>query len=287
MCQHLQLLSSKLKCVSFECLNQNCHCENIQPMMCDFEYTIEIKLVLVSYIIMKFCSEVPRRCTTPLHITHNEPGAFFYDDNLRTLSFVFIFVMKNVVFFWCLQIVPTKASVVSKRVASKMPVDHVEFTQYNQIHGWINSTKTNATSTTVFEKQTMLHRVARQVTEQGQEAGPVAGESQVYTSDSFNPEFLHYDWSHPFLIANVFYSVAAVIALLRMLPYVVVSDVIGPLQISIGSMLSHTAHFFLVVAVVLFSFAVGLTHIYSYYEETTLLTCNEADDTCQRGYFGK
>ena len=175
---------------------------------------------------------------------------------------------------------------MSKRHTSYMPVG-VGFMQYNQSQRRINITETNETLPTVIERQKMLHRVARQVTEPGQEAGPVAGEGQIYTSNNVNFEFLGYGWSHPILIANVFYSVAAVIALLRMLSYVVVSDVIGPLQISIGSMVTQTAHFFLVVAVVLFSFAVGLTHIYSYYEETTLLTCNEADETCQRGYFGK
>ena len=185
-----------------------------------------------------------------------------------------------------LQNTSTEISIVSKRGTLDMSVNE-GYLQYNQSHRRVNTAEDHGTLSTVFDKQNVLHRVARQVTKPGMGAGSITGEGQIYTSNSVNSEFLGYDWSHPILIANVFYSVTAVIALLRMLPYVIVSDVIGPLQISIGSMVTHTAHFFLVVAVVLFSFAVGLTHIYSYYEKTTLLTCNEADETCQRGYFGK
>ena len=193
--------------------------------------------------------------------------------------------MESVLLFSYLQNISTEITAVSKRDISYMSTK-VDVLPHNESHWGINMDE-NIATLSVFEKQKVLHRVARQVRQPGKGAGPVVGEGQVYDTSSTDAEFLSYYWAHPFLLANAFFGVSAVIALLRMLPYVVVSDVVGPLQISLGSMVTQTAHFFLVVAVVLFSFAVGLTYIYSYYEETTLLTCNDAGEACQRGYFGK
>ncbi len=131
-------------------------------------------------------------------------------------------------------------------------------------------------------------RVARQARRPGKGAGPLVGEDFDGTEvDALALEFLQYNWWHPYLLATSMFGISATIAFLRMLPYVVISSVVGPLQISLGSMVTQTAHFFLVVAVVLFSFAVGLTYIYSYYETTNSMTCSEEEDTCSKGYFTK
>ncbi len=138
--------------------------------------------------------------------------------------------------------------------------------------------------------QPVLHRVVRQIRKPGKGAGAAAGEEsdERYSTDSqIYAEFLGYPWWHPYVLANAMFALSTVIALLRMLPYVVVSNIVGPLQISLGSMVKRTAHFFLVVAVVLFSFAVGLCYIYSYYEYTKMLTCKASNESCSSGYFSK
>ena len=124
-----------------------------------------------------------------------------------------------------------------------------------------------------------------------------AGNLEAEVSDGpkvTDENFLHFmglDWYNPRLIATVFFALSTVISFLRMMPYVVVSDVIGPLQISLGTMVVETSHFFLVVFVVVFSFSVGLTYIYSYYEEVKLQTCiilsGEEEHSCEKGSLAK
>ncbi|XP_072049390.1 short transient receptor potential channel 5-like [Amphiura filiformis] len=114
----------------------------------------------------------------------------------------------------------------------------------------------------------------------------ILGGAEAADFEVTDPDFLAYlahAWWHPRLMATAFFAVSTVISFLRMLPYVVVSDVIGPLQISLGTMITETAHFFLVVAVVVFSFSVGLTYIYSYYEEIKWAQCLHANDGLEDG----
>lgn len=99
-------------------------------------------------------------------------------------------------------------------------------------------------------------------------------------------QFIRHIWFHPRLMATAFFAMSTVISFLRMLPYVVVSDVIGPLQISLGTMVTETLHFFLVVGVVVFSFSVGMTYIYSYYNEIDRQKCifeNGGETGCPKG----
>ncbi len=119
------------------------------------------------------------------------------------------------------------------------------------------------------------------------------GESpQVDVTDEYFLDYLRRSPWHPRLVATAFFAMSTVISFLRMLPYVVVSDVVGPLQISLGTMITETAHFFLVVGVVVFSFSVGLTYIYSYYELAKLKQCQhilsgEEDQVCPKGTLPK
>ncbi|XP_072048396.1 short transient receptor potential channel 7-like [Amphiura filiformis] len=110
----------------------------------------------------------------------------------------------------------------------------------------------------------IMHRVARatKIT-QGQVDGEYASQGPNIINQQFT-KLLTYKWWHPEILATTMFAMSTVISFLRMLQYAVVSDVIGPFQISLGSMVSKTANFFVVVGVVLFSFAVGLTYMYSY-----------------------
>ncbi|XP_072049788.1 LOW QUALITY PROTEIN: short transient receptor potential channel 1-like [Amphiura filiformis] len=95
-------------------------------------------------------------------------------------------------------------------------------------------------------------------------------------------------WYHPQLISRALFTVATVVSIARIFPYLVVSDVVGPLKISLGSMVQRTSHFFLVVSLVLLSFAVGLTYIYAYYNKVQLLRCKSpggqtTEQICREG----
>lgn len=98
-------------------------------------------------------------------------------------------------------------------------------------------------------------------------------------------EFLAYDWWHPRLIATGMFSLATVIAFLRMMPYTVISDSLGPLQISLGAMITRTTQFFLLLFVVTFSIAVGMTYVYSYHDAVNLYICAnvEQQENCRAG----
>ncbi|XP_072048694.1 uncharacterized protein [Amphiura filiformis] len=119
----------------------------------------------------------------------------------------------------------------------------------------------------------ILHRMARATKIiKGQVDGDDASQGLNFIDQQFT-KFIAYEWWHPKLLATAMFAMSTVISFLRMLQYAVVSDVIGPFQISLGSMVSKTANFFVVVGVVLFSFAVGLTYMYSYYDKVQSLSC--------------
>ena len=83
--------------------------------------------------------------------------------------------------------------------------------------------------------------------------------------DNKTEDFLNRTWDHPQIMGRAMFALATAFTVLRMLPYCVISDLIGPLQISLVSMIIRTFHFFFVVGTVLGSFAVGLTLTYSHY----------------------
>ena len=83
--------------------------------------------------------------------------------------------------------------------------------------------------------------------------------------DNKTEDFLNRTWDHPQIMGRAMFALATAFTVLRMLPYCVISDLIGPLQISLVSMIIRTFHFFFVVGIVLGSFAVGLTLTYLHY----------------------
>ena len=95
----------------------------------------------------------------------------------------------------------------------------------------------------------------------------VDASSSATAFDNTTVNFLARTWDHPQLISRAMFALAISFAVLRMLPYCVISNLIGPLQISLVSMIMRTVHFFIVVGTVLVSFAVGLTLTYSHYSK--------------------
>nr|XP_054760143.1 short transient receptor potential channel 4-like [Lytechinus pictus] len=91
---------------------------------------------------------------------------------------------------------------------------------------------------------------------------------------------------HPSVLADAFFAVATVIAFLRLLSLTVSSQLVGPLQISLGGMLFDIVKFILVFIIVWFAFALGLNQIYQTYEEYTYQQCSaDPDAACDYGAF--
>ncbi|XP_072049791.1 short transient receptor potential channel 4-like isoform X2 [Amphiura filiformis] len=96
---------------------------------------------------------------------------------------------------------------------------------------------------------------------------------------------LELDPMHPALVADAVYAVATVITFLRLLVLTVSSQLVGPLQISLGGMLFDIGKFILVFAIVWFAFALGLNQIYQAYQEIEYTTCLTESDDCRPGPF--
>ncbi len=135
----------------------------------------------------------------------------------------------------------------------------------------------------------ILHRIARASKARG--GSGQSGDDESVAFNFTNPaftEFITYEWWHPRLLANCMFAMSTVVSFLRMLQYAVVSDVIGPFQISLGTMVAQTANFFVVVGIVMFSFAVGFTYLYEYYDLVKARTCGgDSGGECGGGKFSK
>ncbi|XP_022108366.1 short transient receptor potential channel 5-like [Acanthaster planci] len=97
------------------------------------------------------------------------------------------------------------------------------------------------------------------------------------------PEF---DPLHPALVADAVFAIATVVTFLRLLILTVSSQLVGPLQISLGGMLFDIAKFIMVFIIVWFAFSLGLNQIYQAYQEIDLTLClAEGTEDCRPGPF--
>ncbi len=71
---------------------------------------------------------------------------------------------------------------------------------------------------------------------------------EAYDLDPYDPE----------VVAEALFGIAIMVTFLRLLNLLLVSDVFGPLRISLGAMTNDFAKFFGVFLIIWFSFAVGL-----------------------------
>ncbi|XP_071958042.1 short transient receptor potential channel 4-like [Antedon mediterranea] len=117
---------------------------------------------------------------------------------------------------------------------------------------------------------------------------PEEAQLNVPTSDDAVSYYrLSLDPFHPELVAEALYACATIIAFLRLLNLSVASQLVGPLQISLGGMLVDIIKFILVFAIVWFAFALGLNQVYQYYEDVRHRSCvaENGEDECRIGPF--
>ena len=137
-----------------------------------------------------------------------------------------------------------------------------------------------------LEVSSVLHRV-RRASVKIRDGGTDGTGTVIITNEDF-AVYIDYYWWHPKLLATAMFALSTVISFLRMLQYVVISDVVGPFQISLGSMVAKTSNFFVVLGAVMFAFAVGLCSLYGYYDEIKSQTCGGSDGVeCTKSRFSK
>lgn len=80
-------------------------------------------------------------------------------------------------------------------------------------------------------------------------------------------EYLRYRWSayNPVLVADALFSIAKVASFLRMISLTVVNKDVGPMQISLGGMISDIIKFLFIFCFVWFAFSLGMNQLYWYY----------------------
>ncbi|XP_070565520.1 short transient receptor potential channel 4-like [Ptychodera flava] len=121
--------------------------------------------------------------------------------------------------------------------------------------------------------------------------------SNAYSSVFDFPEFLdHYafakprkEWSQydPALLADLIIAVANVISVMRFLRVMVINEYVGPLQISVGKMLTDIMKFMFIFGLVWVAFALGLTQVYWGYGPESMLDCMLVDHQSYKECYGK
>ena len=86
-------------------------------------------------------------------------------------------------------------------------------------------------------------------------------------------KLLSWDAFNPILVSEALYGLAMVISIMRLTNLLMVSESLGPLRISIGSMGSDFVKFLTVFSIVWVAFAVGMTQIYSSAGKSERLAC--------------
>ncbi|XP_077985059.1 short transient receptor potential channel 4-like isoform X2 [Glandiceps talaboti] len=82
----------------------------------------------------------------------------------------------------------------------------------------------------------------------------------------------------PSLIADLLFSAACVLSMLRLLQVIVISDVIGPMQISVTKMIIDISKFLFIFFLIWMAFAMGMTQVYWSYALDEQLRCKESDE---------
>ncbi|XP_033110018.1 short transient receptor potential channel 4-like isoform X2 [Anneissia japonica] len=94
----------------------------------------------------------------------------------------------------------------------------------------------------------------------------------------------------PNIVAEAMFAVANIFSFCRSLRLIVISDQVGPLQISLGGMIDDIARFLFIFTLVWVAFALGLTQLYWPYSPEEILECiatGKMDtDDCKEMPFG-
>lgn len=73
-------------------------------------------------------------------------------------------------------------------------------------------------------------------------------------------------WNDPMLVSEALFCIAVVMAFMRVINLFQISQVLGPLQITLSLMMYNICEMFAILFVVMFAFACGLTRLYYFYE---------------------
>ncbi|XP_077985600.1 short transient receptor potential channel 4-like [Glandiceps talaboti] len=89
----------------------------------------------------------------------------------------------------------------------------------------------------------------------------------------------------PSLIADLLFSAACVLSMLRLLQVIVISDVIGPMQISVTKMIIDISKFLFIFFLIWMAFAMGMTQVYWSYALDDHLRCKkEQNEDCDQAF---
>ena len=91
-------------------------------------------------------------------------------------------------------------------------------------------------------------------------------------------------WNDPMLVSEALFCIAVVMAFIRIIQLFQISQVLGPLQISLGLMMRNILEMFAILVVVMFAFASGLTRLYHYYDGSTQIS-DEGETVEQQSAF--
>ena len=72
-------------------------------------------------------------------------------------------------------------------------------------------------------------------------------------------------WNDPMLVSEAFYSLGAILAFGRILYLFTISQILGPLQLSLSNMISDVLQMMTIMMITMFAFAVGISRLYIFY----------------------
>ncbi|XP_033641216.1 short transient receptor potential channel 5-like isoform X1 [Asterias rubens] len=147
------------------------------------------------------------------------------------------------------------------------------------ISGAINLTESQIDGSIRTELDRLLDVILKDVSCAGGDTSGVDAESEGTEVPDFDP-------FHPALVADAVFAIATVVTFLRLLILTVSSQLVGPLQISLGGMLFDIGKFIMVFIIVWFAFSLGLNQIYQAYQEIEFTRCvAENAEDCRPGPF--
>ena len=99
--------------------------------------------------------------------------------------------------------------------------------------------------------------------------------SKQHGTDYENEARIFWPWYDPMLFSECFYAVGAILAIVRILYMFQVSQVLGPLQLSLAPMFANVFQMLVILAVIIFAFGTGFFKLYGSYTEMIRIDADE------------
>ncbi|XP_070548263.1 short transient receptor potential channel 4-like [Ptychodera flava] len=141
----------------------------------------------------------------------------------------------------------------------------------------------NSCAATIMNLTTILTTYIRQSTQ----TTSAQDRSTNYQNYYFlSPREFWNQWD-PTLVSELLFSLASVLSVLRLMQMVVISEFVGPMQISLTKMVYDILRFLFIFALVWLAFSLGMTQIYWSYSAGEQLVCiQQGKDNCSDKAFG-